>query len=124
MINLLLAVASDANVANKCSNSGFFGFPTWYKYLKASNVGDVCNPKLEALSDVWLIGAAILEILLRVAAIVAVGFIIYGGIQYIISQGEPDKTKQARSTIINALGGLGIAIFATAIVTFLARSIK
>ena len=66
-----------------------------------------------------LIGLAILDDLIRIAALVAVGFVIYGGIQYVTSQGSPDQTKQAQQTIINALIGLVLAILASSIVAFI-----
>lgn len=109
---------------NSCTVGNFLIFPTWYKYLSADVANGVCSPKIENINDVWLIVAAIIEIMLRVAAIAAVAYIIYGAVNYVISQGEPDKTKQARMTIINALVGLIVAILATAIVSFLAGSVK
>lgn len=69
------------------------------------------------------IALAIVDILLRVGALVAVGFVLYGGFVYLTSQGEPDGTKRGRQAIVNALVGLLIAIFATAIVTFIGRSV-
>jgi ABC-type Fe3+ transport system permease subunit len=105
---------------------GFLGFPTWYKYLpgvtspNGANNANVCLPKVGALSDVWLIVAAILEILLRLAGFAAIIFVIYGGVQYVTSQGEPDKANRARQTLINALTGLVIAISATILVTYVA----
>jgi len=99
-----------------CKGGSFLGFPTWYKYLPCN--GGV--PALTNINDIWLIVAAITEILLRVAGLVAVIMVIYGGIQYITSQGEPDKTTKARSTIINSLTGLTIAILAASLVAFVA----
>jgi hypothetical protein len=109
-----------------CPNNSFLGFPTWYKYLEGSydDSSKLCAPHLSGLSDIWLIVAAVIEILLRVAVLVAVVGIIYGGFSYITSQGEPDKTSKARMTIINAAGGMVIAILATVIVSFIAGSIK
>jgi hypothetical protein len=111
--------------AKSCPGGTFFGFPKWYKYLPGTvdpNSG-LCTPKLTSLSGIWLILAAIIEIMIRVAAIVAVAFVIYGGISYITSQGEPEATSKARGTIVNALIGLAIAILAASIVTFIAESI-
>jgi ABC-type Fe3+ transport system permease subunit len=105
-----------------CSSGSFLGFPTWYHYLPKAN--GTCNPSLSSLNDVWLIVAAVIEILLRVAAIVAVVFVIYGAISYITSQGNPDTTAKARNTVINALVGLVIAISAAAIVAYIAGQIK
>ncbi len=108
--------------AAPCPGGNFLGFPTWYKYLDGvtdPNTG-LCSPRMAGLNDVWLVLAALIEILLRVAALLAVGLVIYGGISYMTSNGEPDATTKARHTIINALIGLGIAISAGAIVGFIA----
>ena len=101
-------------------NTDFFGFPTWYKYLNHPN----CQPQISSLSDIWLIVAAIIEIALRVAAIVAVIFIIYAGFSYTTSQGDPDGTSKAKGALINALIGLAISVTAAAIVSFIAKSIN
>lgn len=97
----------------------FLGFPTWYEYL--DHPGG--QPQIHGLGDIWLIVAAIIEILLRVAAIVAVIFIIYGGFSYTTSQGDPEGTGRAKSTLVNALIGLAVAVMAAAIVSFIAKSI-
>lgn len=68
---------------------------------------------------VVLIGFGILDIVIRIAGLVAVGFVVYGGVLYVLSRGEPDKAKKALGTIINALIGLVIAVVAAAIVAFL-----
>ena len=66
-----------------------------------------------------LIALALLDDLIRIAALVAVGYVIYGGIQYSTSQGSPDATKKAQSTIINALIGVSMAVLAASIVAFI-----
>lgn len=136
MINTALTLLANVNAGSSCDfskTSSFLGFPTWYEYLPGmqvlSNASDpnsavVCTPQLTSLNDVWLIAAAVIEILLRVAAIVAVGFVIYGGVQYITSQGEPDKTSRALQTIISAFVGLAISVLAAVTIGFIARSIK
>ena len=117
MYQLLLAHFA---AAAACKTSGLLGFPYWYEYIAKP---PACQPALTSLSDIWLIGAAILEILLRVAAIAAVVYLMYGGVTYVTSQGEPDKTQKAKMTIINAVGGLAVAISATALVAFIAGRI-
>ncbi len=106
--------------AAPCGGGTFLGFPKWYKYLNGTVENGLCTPQIVHISDVWLIVAAFVEILLRVAGLAAIIFVIYGGVQYISSRGDPGKTNEARQTIINALIGLVIAISATVIVTFLA----
>jgi ABC-type Fe3+ transport system permease subunit len=114
-----------SHFAVPCAGGSFLGFPKWYKYLDGYTVqGTACAPQIKQISDIWLIVAAFVEILLRIGAILAVIFVIYGGIQYITSQGEPAKTNQARQTVVNALIGLVISIGATTLVTFVAGRFK
>jgi len=51
--------------------------------------------------------------------IAVVGGIVYGAIIYTTSNGEPAKTKQAVTIIVNAVIGLVLFIFAYAIMNFL-----
>lgn len=124
-----------AAAGDKCTlaKGSFLNFPTWYHYLSGIQVQSssdpshpafVCNPTFGSLSDIWLVVAAVIEILLRIAALAAVGFVIYGGFNYITSQGEADKTGRAKNTITDALIGLLITVIAATVVSFVARSIK
>jgi Type IV secretion system pilin len=118
-----------------CStDSTIFGIPTWYKYLEVNEVlvrgirtcqiqADIFKDNTLDLTVALLIGFGILDILLRIGALVAVGFIMYAGVQYVSAQGEPDKAKKALGTIINALVGLGITIVAAAAVAFVGNRI-
>lgn len=93
--------------------------PTWHKYLSGTEKDGYCNLNFAFPQDITAILLAVVEILLRVGAIVAVGFVIYGGFMFMLSRGEPDKAANARRGIVNALIGLVIAIFATGIVSFI-----
>ena len=66
---------------------------------------------------------AIIDILMRIVGLVALGFIVFGGIKYVTSQGSPEGTKDAQGTVINALIGVGIATIAVAVVSFLGSRI-
>lgn len=102
------------------------GLPTWYRHLDGQieqpnpDEASTCQIKINGLTDVWKIVAALIEALLRIASLVAIGFVVFGGVTYMTSQGAPDKTKAALSTIISALVGLTITIVASAIVGFIA----
>ena len=115
-----------------CPGSGeFFGWPTWYQYLPLDNECSVSPIRYGDDSDTENrinIGAtsgavllAIIEIMLWVAGVVAIGFVIYGGIRYSISQGMPDKLQAARQTILNGIIGLVIAMLAVAIVNLVSN---
>lgn len=109
-----------------CEVSGnFFSFPTWHKYLSLVNTEDKsCHVHLQSIWDVWLIGAAIIEMLIRVAAMIAIVMIVWGGVRYIQSRGDPNNTKQALNTILAAVGGLVISVVATVMISFIAGSIN
>ncbi len=110
--------------AASCGGGSFLGFPKWYKYLPAVPGSYPCSPQVTSLTDIWLIVAAIIEILLRISALLAVVFVIYGGFSYTTSQGDPEATGRAKNTLVNALVGLAIAVTATAIVSFIAKSVS
>lgn len=147
MLTCLLPASASAAAPDYCKGS-LLGLPTWYEYLdigprknkddqvlvkddtKSSddpeNQVEPCAVVGPATADKSLdwqkavprVIAAIIQILLRLAGLVAVGFTIYGGFSYILSQGEPDATKKAKGTIIGASIGLIITLFAATIVGF------
>lgn len=141
----LAAVFSLSVTAQACEleDNSILGIPTWYKYLDGELVPviardaedgsirevEVCQPVLQAESgqsiptkDILLIVAAVLDILIRIAGLAAFIFLLYGGFMYLTSSGEAENTKKAGQTLLNAAIGLAIAISATAIVNFVARS--
>lgn len=123
---LILSKTTSIYFAAGCQSGNFFGFPPWYKYLGKNDVnvdlagGNVCSPRLDSLNDFWLIGLAVVEILLRVAILAAIAYVLLSGVKYVTSRGNTDKTEAAKKTLVDALIGLIIAISATAVVTFIA----
>ena len=115
LVNALQQFAD--KTATQCNVKGFLGFKPWYQYL---TLDDNCVPKLAALNDVWNVAAAIFEMILRVGTLVAVGFIIFGGIKLSMAQGEPEHIKNAKDTIINAVVGAVITFLAATIVSIIA----
>lgn len=111
-------------IASSCTGGGFFGLPAWYSYLPGTIDPQThqCIPQFSNINDTWLVVAAIIEMLLRVAAIVAVFMVIFGGVTYTTSQGNPEATSKAKNTIMYALIGLLISISAALLVTFVAHS--
>lgn len=128
MLSLLVLFPVTAHAA-ECNpaKSNFFAMPTWHKYLEHSTDTYGCTvelptetvdgvKKVDVQASVLRIAVAVFEIIIRFAGIIALIFVVYGGFQYVISQGEPDRLKAARTTLINALVGLVIALSATVIV--------
>ena len=100
-----------------CTPGSFFGFPTWYACLPKDPDG---HPKLTKIEDVWLIAFPLLETAIKAAAYITVGFMLWGSIRFIKSQGNPGEITASRDTIRDAFIGLVICISSVAIVQFMA----
>jgi hypothetical protein len=106
----------------KCGGSDpdFLSFPTWYRGLDCTSSDSIdIETGSEVASIVFTIALNIIDIILRIIGIVAVGFVIWGGFQYIISRGEPERAKSGLVTIRNALVGMVIAMVAAMVVSFI-----
>jgi hypothetical protein len=107
--------------AASCDTDGnFLSFPTWYRGL-CDGSGQLKNDMFEGQEPgpiVFTIALNILDIALRLAGILAVGFVIWGGFQYIIARGEPEHAKKALDTILKAVIGMVIAMIAAFAVSF------
>lgn len=64
----------------------------------------------------------IINVLLYVIGSIAVIMIVIGGLRYVLSGGDSSSTKGAKDTILYAVVGLVVAIFAYAIVNFVVTS--
>jgi hypothetical protein len=126
MVNMLSLFAQGTGA---CADKLFFGLVPWYHYLKVQSVTDPLTKRaycdipnftlLGGHSDLLLVLLAVVDDLLRIAGVVAVAYVIYAGIKYIMSQGSPDETAKAQSTLVNALLGLALALVAVALVSYL-----
>lgn len=84
-----------------------------FRALAAIYVPDTGGP-----SSVQQLVTNIINTLLFVVGSLAVIFIIVGGIQYVISSGDPKRIDTAKNTITYAVVGLVVSILAFAIVSF------
>lgn len=112
--------------ASPACQKPFFGLKNWYHYLDTNAQCEIVNFKFlptDGRSDLLLIGVALVDDLIRIAGLVAIGYVIYGGILYVTSQGSPDQTSKAQNTIQNALIGLAVAVLAVAAVSFIGNRI-
>ncbi len=61
---------------------------------------------------------AVLRIVWTIAGTIAVFMVVFGGLQYTLSNGDPQRAAKAKNTIIYSLVGLVIIISAFSIVNF------
>lgn len=99
---------------------------------------DICSPRCQVADSVKKANGCnsttteetlpkvvikILNAIIGVSGLVAVVFIILGGIQYMTSTGDAGKVKKARDTILYAVVGLIACVLAFAIVNFVITKI-
>src|SRR5665213_100264 len=116
--------AAAAGTACTISNHAFFFLPPWWEYLKTTTdaLGQ-CAPSFTFPNDIFSVGLALVDILLRVAGFAAVVSIIIAGVQHLLTDGNPEKAAAARRRLYNSVIGLLIAITATAMVTFIGNQL-
>lgn len=122
MLSLLVSVSVPTTAyAAPCSeNQRLFTFPYWYKGL-AITVDNQCEIIINNINDFWQIVINILEIGIQLVAYFALGYVIWGGFKYIKSEGNPNKVGEAKTTILYALIGMGLALSSVAMVNFISR---
>ncbi|HVS78848.1 MAG TPA: hypothetical protein VHD84_00985 [Candidatus Saccharimonadales bacterium] len=126
-ISIFFAAAGDTCTLNK---PHFFFIPPWWEYLsgRIDTLGE-CSPTFSnaagnfQLNSIWLVGLAVLDMLLRIAGFAAVVSIIIAGFQHQFTMGNADKAAAARRRLYNSLIGLAIALIATAVVTFIGNQL-
>lgn len=86
----------------------------------ASGSNEVCNNRGDDLNSTM---TDVINMLLYAVGIVSVVAIIIGGIYYTTSTGDQSKIQTAKNTILYAVIGLVVAMFAFAIVNFVVANI-
>jgi hypothetical protein len=125
MIVSSMLFAMPAQAAGPCGAGAGSSFlkliPTWHEYLKKDANCDIAQFNMPA--DLWKVGLAGVDIILRFAGLIATIFIIRAGFAFVLSRGNPSEAAKARQSIIDALIGVVIASIATLLVAFLGRSL-
>jgi hypothetical protein len=95
----------------------FLNFEPWHACLQ-KKYGSV---KIGSYNDVWLIVVPLFDDTIKAAGYVAAGFIIWGGVKYIKSNGDPNDLAQAKDVIRNASVGLVVCILSVTLVQYVAQ---
>ncbi|MBR3329337.1 hypothetical protein IKG29_02300 [Candidatus Saccharibacteria bacterium] len=77
-----------------------------------------------SVTEPGVIIGSIVSTIVGILGLVAVIFILVGGVQYMTSAGDPGKTKKAKDTILYACIGLVVCVLAFAITQFTINAIK
>ena len=104
LLGVFTPVVSAANGINICSEE---------------NQNSVyCQNKDKGEGQVNGIIKTIVEVLLTAVGAISIIMIVIGGILFALSSGDAQKAAKARSTILYAVVGLIVSVFASAIVNF------
>ena len=117
----VIGLSPNANAAacGENSDAGFLGLPPWHRGLACNN--DAVDLTAQPIGTIVVIIALnIVDMALRLLSLVAVGFIVFGGFQYMIARGDPGGVAKGKATVTHAVIGLIIGIASSAIVGFLA----
>lgn len=117
------AVPATAAAEGESCYKPILTFPVWYRGLAKNDCSLKSPAEVGGIGPyIYKIALNAIEIALQLVGYIAVGFIIYGGFQYLTSAGS-DQTAAARKTIINACVGLGISIASVGIVNLIVGKI-
>ena len=87
-----------------------------------ANCGATGNTKMKLFGEDGIF-TTIINILLFLIGVLSVIMLIYGGMRYVMSQGDAGAVNNAKNTILYAIVGLVVAILAYAIVNFVLSSL-
>lgn len=116
------AASSPPSKPSDCSQN-FLTFPTWFRGLVKVDHGECVIVSPDAAGGlsgfIWHIVLNVIEMALQAVVYLTAGFILWGGFQFLTSQGSPEANAKGRQTIMNAVIGMGISIAAIAAVNFI-----
>ena len=64
-----------------------------------------------------------IKILLPVAGVIAMFFVIYGGVQYVVSRGNDEAAEKGKKTLINAIIGVVIIVLSWVIIATISNAL-
>lgn len=114
----VLATGLPAMAKDSCPNG------TARAGASVDNLADCNLPKTTNKNKLENRTKDIINVALGAMEVVAVIIIIYGGVVFTTSRGDPEKTKKAKNTILYGVIGLAIGLLAFAIVNFVLTESK
>ncbi|GHU07575.1 hypothetical protein FACS189431_2360 [Alphaproteobacteria bacterium] len=124
VLGLFSFITAPSVYADACTGSSFLGFPNWYRGLQCS--GDAGNGTYHVDMSatpiptfIWTVVLNVIEILLIVIGILAVVMILVSAFRYLTNGGSEEKIRSAKTSLMQAIVGLVIALMASTIISFI-----
>lgn len=120
-----LPLAITQQACDETKHQFFFVIPPWWEFLNVApdELGQ-CSPVVSFPHVILPVSLAIVDILVRIAGLVAIASVIIAGVGYMTAQGSVEKTVAARQRIYNALIGLAIVFIAAGVVAFIGNKLS
>ena len=96
-------LTSNNSVFAESSCRDFLGMASW-----DCNINDAWKGEETITSNIWIIVTNIANDMAVIAAYLILGFVIYGGYQYLFAGGDVGKTLSGKKTLKNAFIGLAV----------------
>lgn len=113
-------VAAEGLGGGSCGAPVLLGFRPWYADLcnGDSRTSEVVQPQGEdeTVQFIWTVVLNILFDVFLVVGYLSLGFVVYGGFLYIMSQGDPGRVLKGQKTLTTAIIGTVLTMGATVIV--------
>lgn len=92
--------------------------------LLARSIVNLVLPVATTSTDVAGVVSSGIALFMWVIGVTAIVMLIVAGLLYVISAGDPSKTKSAKDAILYAIIGLAVALLGSAIINFVSTQFK
>lgn len=89
----------------------------------ACTPGELCNPLGDNVVDVRIVVGRVIKAILGISGVAALLMFVWGGFQWLISGGSPEKVKKGKETLTWAVIGLVVIFTAYILVSALIRTL-
>lgn len=84
---------------------------------------DISQLNQTSFSDLIAFIQSTINVIISISALLAVIFLVYSGIEYIMSRGEGDKAEKAQKSLIYTLIGLVMCFISPLVIKFILTTI-
>ena len=113
------ATSGSSSTGKTCETTHVLGLRAWYDNLVDTSTceirSDAFTGEENLRTSVWTIVLNLVSCVLGVVGYLAICFVIWGGYQYMLANGDPGKVAKGKKTITNSLIGLAICMLASTI---------
>jgi len=109
-------VDADCKVITPIAKDSRCGEPPFVKPNQEYEDGNCGKTGTDLTVFVWAVILNVLSVMFSLVGFLALGFLIFGGYQYVLAKGDPNKIAKGKKTVVAAITGLVISILASLIV--------